>query len=132
MIKYTVYISAIALLCCLASCKSAIKPEELYGRWKYIKIEHPNADPPEMPAAQLQSESPSIEFSKNNEYEIIWGGKILSHGKFRADGMNIQIKESLPDGTTREFPFWVSELTDNEIVFETKGEDGSKVTAVKE
>ncbi len=132
MIKYVVYTSAIVLLCCLASCKPVIKPEDLYGKWKYIKIEHHNADPPEMPAPQLKSESPSIEFSKKNEYEIMWGGKILSHGKFATDGMNIRITESLPDGTTRQFPFWVSELTDKEMVFETKGEDGSKVTAVRE
>jgi hypothetical protein len=132
MIKHLFYIPAVLLMFVIGSCKSAIKPEDIYGKWKYTKIEHPNADPPEMPAAQLQSQSPSIEFSKNNEYEIIWGGKILSHGKFTTDGMNIRIKENLPDGTTREFPFWVSELTDKEIVFETKGEDGSKVTAVRE
>jgi hypothetical protein len=46
--------------------------------------------------------------------------------------MNIRIKENLPAGTTRAFPFWVSELTDKEIVFATLGQDGSKVTAVKE
>ena len=89
-------------------------------------------DPPEMPAAQLQSESPSIEFSKDNSYVIMWGGKALSHGTFTTDGMNIRIKENLPDGTTRAFPFWVSELTDKEIVFATLGQDGSKATAVKE
>ncbi len=63
---------------------------------------------------------------------IIWGGKVLSHGKFTTDGRNIRITESLPDGTTRAFPFWVSELTDKQIVFETTGDDGAKVTAVKE
>jgi hypothetical protein len=132
MIKYRVYISAIVLICCLIACKSSIKPDDLYGKWKYIKIEHPNADPSEMPLAQLQSQSPSIEFSKNNGYVIMWGGKILSHGTFTTDDRNILIKENLPDGTTREFPFWVSELTDKEIVFETKGEDGARVTAVRE
>lgn len=115
-----------------AGCKSSVKPEDLYGKWKYTKIEHPNADPPEVPAAQLQSESPSIEFSKDNTYVIMWGGKALSHGTFTTDGMNIRIKETLPDGTTRAFPFWVSELTDKEIVFATLGQDGSKVTAVRE
>ena len=132
MIKQVFYIPILLVICFFAACKPSIKPENLYGKWKYIKIEHPNADPTEMPPAQLQSQSPSIEVSKNNGYIIIWGGKILSRGTFTTDGRNIRIKENLPDGTTREFPFWVSELTDKEIVFETKGEDGSRVTAVRE
>jgi hypothetical protein len=132
MTKHIIYIPAILLLFLFSGCKSSIKPEDLYGKWKYTKIEHANADPPEMPAAQLQSESPSIEFSKDNSYVIMWGGKALSHGTFTTDGMNIRIKENLPDGTTRAFPFWVSELTDKEIVFATLGQDGSKVTAVRE
>ena len=132
MIKYTVYLSAIVLVCFFASCKSAIKPEDLYGKWKYIKIEHPDSGDPGTPADVLQSESAAIEFLRNNEYNIMWGGKVLSHGTFTTDGMNIRIKEKLPDGTTRSFPFWVSELTDKEIVFETTGKDGSRVTAVRE
>jgi hypothetical protein len=38
----------------------------------------------------------------------------------------------MPDGKKREFPFVVSKLTDKEIIFETTGKDGSRVTAVKE
>jgi hypothetical protein len=123
---------SLVLLLFLASCKSAVKPEDLYGKWKYIKIEHPGSGDPGTPADVLQSESASIEFLKNNEYNIMWGGKVLSHGTFTTDGRNIQIKEKLADRTTRSFPFWVSELTDKEIVFETTGKDGSKVTAVRE
>jgi uncharacterized membrane protein len=61
----------------------------------------------------------------------MWGGKVLSHGKFKTDGKNIRYTETLPDGKTREFPFWVMKLTDKEIVFETMGADGSRVTAVR-
>ena len=131
MKKY-LFISLLLPLLFLASCKSAIKPEDLYGKWKYIKIEHPDSGDPGTPADVLQSESAAIEFLKNNEYNIMWGGKVLSHGTFTTDGMNINIKEKLPDGTARAFSFWVSELTDKEIVFETTGKDGSKVTAVRE
>ncbi len=130
MTKYAFYIAAVLLF--FASCKSAIKPGDLYGKWKYIKIEHPDGDPPVMPAEQLQSQSPSIEFLKNGGFVITWGGRVLSYGKFTTEGRNINIKEDLPDGTTRTFPFWVSELTDKEIIFETTGKDGSKVTAVRE
>ncbi len=62
----------------------------------------------------------------------MWGGKVLSHGKFSIAGHNINYTESLPDGTTRQFPFWVSKLTDKDLVFETTGVDGSRVTAVRE
>lgn len=131
MKKY-LFISLLLPLLFLASCKSSIKPDDLYGKWKYIKIEHPGSGDPGTPADVLQSESAAIEFLKTNEYNIMWGGKVLSHGTFTTDGMNINIKEKLPDGTTRSFPFWVSELTDKEIVFETTGKDGSRVTAVRE
>jgi hypothetical protein len=131
MTKLSFYIPAI-LLIFLISCRSSIKSGELYGKWKYIKVEHPNADPPDsLRSEELTAQSPSIEFLKNNEYVINWGGKELSHGTFTLDGMNIRINETMPDGTKREFPFYVSELTDKEIIFDTKGEDGSKVTAVK-
>jgi len=131
-VKKYLFISLLLPLLFLASCKSSIKPDDLYGKWKYIKIEHPGSGDPGTPADVLQSESAAIEFLKTNEYNIMWGGKVLSHGTFTTDGMNINIKEKLPDGTTRSFPFWVSELTDKEIVFETTGKDGSRVTAVRE
>jgi hypothetical protein len=31
----------------LSACNSSIKPEALYGKWKYTKVEHPNANPPD-------------------------------------------------------------------------------------
>ena len=116
-----------------SACKPAIKPGDLYGKWNYTKLEKPNANPPSVePDWKLKIEKPYIEFSKNNDLIIMWGGKILSHGKFITDGKNIRYTESLPDGKTREFPFWVMKLTDKEIVFETLGQDGSMVTATKQ
>jgi hypothetical protein len=128
----TLLTTIIALLA-FASCQTAIKPEALYGKWKYIKVENPNSHPPDsVKSAELEIEKPYIQFSKNDNLLIWWGGKILSHGTFRLDGSNIRFKEILADGKTREFPFWVSKLTDKDLIFETSGEDGSKVTAVKE
>lgn len=123
----------VILIALLSSCKSSINQNEIYGKWKYTKVERLTGDPSDtLSADMLASESPSIEFSKNNQYVIMWGGKALSHGTFSLDGMNIQIKEIMPDGTTRNFPFYVSDLSDKKIIFDTKGDVGSKVTAVKE
>ncbi len=124
---------AIILMLLIAACKPALKPENLYGTWKYIKVENPNETPPDsVSKSTLQEESPSIHFTKGDSLTIIWGGKLLSHGKFVLDGMNIRYTEILPDGKTRTFPFYVSEITDKELIFETLGEEGTRVTAVKE
>ncbi|SDS38730.1 hypothetical protein SAMN05216490_1064 [Mucilaginibacter mallensis] len=124
---------AVILLLLIAACKPAVKPENLYGTWKYIKVENPNETPPDsVSKSTLQEESPSIRFSKGDSLTIVWGGKILSHGTFVLDGMNIRYTEILPGGKTRTFPFYVSEITDKELIFETLGEEGTRVTAVKE
>jgi|SRR6185312_6271920 len=132
MMKYTLLLLTILLLL-FASCGPGVKPENLYGKWKYIKVENPNASPPDSVSSEdLAAQAPSIQFSKNNDLVINWGGRVLSHGKFRTEGQNIQYTETLADGKTRTFPFWVSKLTDKYLVFETKGADGSRVTAVRE
>jgi hypothetical protein len=129
---YTFPAIVVALLF-FASCGNALKPENLYGKWKYLKVENPNASPPDSVTSQdLAIQTPSIQFTKNNDLVIMWGGKVLSHGKFRTEGKNIQYTESLPGGKKRTFPFWVSKITDKDLVFETKGTDGSRVTAVRE
>ena len=129
----SVYSYLILFLLLLTSCEQAITPERLYGKWKYIKLENPGANPPSTePDWKLKAESPYIEFSKNNELTIWWQGSVLSHGTFKVDVKNIRYKEVLPGGGTREFPFYVSKLTDKEIVFETLGAEGSRVTAVKQ
>ena len=129
MIKQTLWVFSIAGL--MMTCNSSVSPDDLYGKWNYIKIEHTANGELDMDSVELRKEAASIVFAKNNEYEINWGGKILSHGNFTPDGKNIRVKEVLPDGKTREFPFWVSELSDKKIVFETLGKEGLKVTAVR-
>ena len=123
----------IILVLIVTACKPTITPEKLYGKWKYIKLENPRANPPSTePEWKLKMENPSIEFTKNNELIILWEGKVLSHGTFRVDEKNILYKEVLPDGNTREFPFHVSKFEDNQMVFETLGTEGTRVTAVKQ
>jgi hypothetical protein len=131
MTKYT--LPAIFVLLLLAACKPAITLENLYGTWKYIKVENPNETPPDSVSKyDLQEQSPNITFTKQDSLKIIWGGKLLSHGKFTIDGHNIQYTEILPGGKTRTFPFWVSEITAKDLIFETTGEEGTRVTAVRE
>ncbi len=115
------------------SCGPSLNSDNLYGKWNYIKLESPNANPPSAePDWKLQMDKPSIEFSKNNELTIWWAGKVLSHGTFTIDGKNIRYKQVLADGRTNEFPFHVTQFNGKEMVFETLGNDGSRVTAVKE
>lgn len=122
---------ATGIICFLTACKPAVTPDKLYGKWDYIKVENPNSNPPDsVSSTELQVQKPYILFFKDSLL-IYWGGKILSRGTFRVDGSNIRYKEILAGGKTRDFPFWVSKLTDNDLVFETTGEDGSKVTAAR-
>lgn len=122
-------ISCFAVLVCLVSCTSSIKPEDLYGEWKYVKILDVHNPAESTSEEEISAQSPSILFTKNNDLVIMWGGKQLSHGKFHLDGKMIQYNESLPGGKTREFPFLVSILTESELVFETMGVDATRVTA---
>lgn len=123
--------AALALL--LVSCKPGLTKQALLGRWKYVKVENPNSHPPDsVRSAELEIERPYIEFSKNDSLVIMWGGRVLSHGTFRIEGNNIRFKEILANGKTRQFPFWVSKITNKDLVFETNGEDGSRVTAIKQ
>lgn len=132
MLKTTLPLFLLALLL-LAACKQEIKTEALYGDWKYIKVDKPHSDDgaDTTTTAELTANSPYISFSKSNELTIHWGGKVLSHGNFNVSGNNINYTEQLPDGKKRTFPFWVSQLDDKTIVFETMGDDGSRVTAIK-
>ncbi len=113
-------------------CTPSVKPEQLYGEWKYNKVESPNQNPPySMPAEEIKKENPSIKFTKDKDLIIIWGGKTLSHGKFRMEDRMIRYKENLPGGITREFPFLIKEITNEKLVFETMNQDVSRITAVK-
>ncbi|MEO6150712.1 MAG: hypothetical protein ABIN95_06650 [Mucilaginibacter sp.] len=123
---------AILFFLMLPSCKSSIKPESLYGKWNYIKVFKPEANPVDsVSRLELSEMKPYIEFSKGNKLQIMWGGELLSHGSFETNGNNIHYTELLEGGQTRKFSFYVSKLTDKEIIFETVGDDGSRVAAVK-
>jgi len=132
MLKTTLPVFLLALVL-LAGCKQGIKPEALYGDWKYIRVEKPRSDYPSdtTTTADLIANSPYVSFSKSNQLTMYWGGKVFSHGSFTVSGNNINYTEQLPDGKKRTFPFWVSQLDDKTIVFETLDEDGARITAIK-
>jgi hypothetical protein len=132
MIKKTLLIIALPLLM-LTACKHSIKPEALYGDWKYIKIDKPKSDDltDTVSKEDLAANAPYITFAKDNQLTIHWGGQVLSHGKYVVADDNINYTEQLADGKTRTFPFYVSKLDAQNIVFETLDKNGSRVTAVK-
>ena len=115
-----------------AACAGTISPEELTGTWIYVHIEelNPNAKDPTTDQ-DLKNAAPYIRFSKDQKLEIVWQGKTLSSGNFKMEGKMIRYTENLPDGSQREFPFLIKELSENKIVFETMSRDGARVTAVK-
>jgi hypothetical protein len=128
--KYPLIVTALLLL--LAGCKPAIKPEMLYGTWKYAKLENPNTNPHDsMDPYLLQSKSPSIKF-KGDSVTIMWSDTVLLRGTYSVDGSDINITQKLPGGKTSQFPFTIFKLTEKELIFESHGDDGSKVTAEKE
>jgi hypothetical protein len=132
MKKHRPYFTIVCMLLLIVSCKSSIKPADLYGKWKYTKVEHPKADPPDsLTKSELQASAPYIQFS-DKDLVIMWGGKILSHGTYLIDGDNIRYTEFLPEEGKRQFPFWISKFDGINLVFETTGAEGSRVTAVKE
>lgn len=116
----------------LTACFGTINPEELAGTWDYVHIEELNANA-ENPTTdqELKDAKPFIRFSNAHRLEIIWKGKLLSSGNYKMDGRMIRYEENLPDGSQREFPFLIKELSDNKIVFETMSREGARVTAVR-
>lgn len=128
-----IYKAFLVLLALFASCQTTIKPELLYGKWKYIKIENTSVrSTNNVTSEELEAESPYIQISKNDSLVIIWGSRILSHGTYKIDDDKIQFKEILENGKSREFPFIISKLDDKNLIFETTGDDGARVTAVRE
>lgn len=123
------------LFCCLlilAACTFTLDQQNLVGNWDYIKIENLNPGSEDSTTlADVQKAKPYIQFSKDNQLRIFWEGKQLSSGTYRIEGKMIRYKEDLPDGVQREFPFLVSKLSENELVFETMSSEGTRVTAVK-
>jgi len=124
-----------ATLICLfaAACTSGLDTKQLEGKWKYVKVGVPNSSPPDtVTTADLEENKPYIEIKADGNYNIMWGGKLLSHGSYKISGKNLNMHELLADGKSRDFPFFVSTLTDKQITFETVDKGGSQVTAVKE
>jgi len=122
-----------ALILLASACKPAIKAADLYGTWKYLKVENPNETPPDSVSnSELTVQAPNIKFTKSDSLIIFWGGKQLSHGKFRMEGNNISYTENQADGSIRTFPFYISKIDSKNLVFETLGEHGTRVTAVRE
>jgi len=115
----------------LAACKPSVTPDALYGKWKYTSLES-KKDNPATVQYKLKLEQPTVEFTKKDSLIMVWGGEVLAHGKFRIDGNKILFNQELGGGKKYEFPFVVDELTDKQLVFETKGDDATKVTAVRE
>ncbi|HWD87802.1 MAG TPA: hypothetical protein VG367_06715 [Mucilaginibacter sp.] len=129
MYRNIFYLAALCFI--FSSCRKPLTSEALYGKWDYVKVENPNSHPPDsVKHADLVAASPYIIFSKDSLL-IWWGGKELSHGTFTVAGDSIEMNEILQEKTTRKFAFYVSKLTDKEIIFSTRGVDGSEVTAVK-
>lgn len=114
------------------SCSRSLQLEDLYGEWKYVKVETPKNAEENVSAEELAELTPSIHFSRENDLVIMWGGKRLSHGKFRIEGRMIRYKEYLGEGKTREFPFLVSKITATELVFETMNRESTRVTAIRQ
>jgi hypothetical protein len=116
-----------------AACTGSLDAQLLYGKWKYVKVGVPNSSPPDtVTTAELQESKPYLEIKPDGKFSIMWGGKLLSHGTYKISGKNLNVHEILLDGTSRDFPFYVSSLTDKQITFETLDKDGSRVKAVKE
>lgn len=114
----------------LSSCTKSIDQKDLYGRWNYIKVV--NADPEDITGDQeLKEASPAIIFTETNDLVIEWAGEQLSYGKYKLDGKMIRYTESLQGGRTREFPFLISKLSDNELVFQTMEKNYTVVTAIR-
>lgn len=119
------------MIFCLVSCSSEIKKEDLVGEWQYLKILNVRNPVESTSAEEIAAQQPSIRFTPNNDLIIEWGGKQLSHGKFRVEGKLIRYSEQLSKGKTREFPFLVSELTADRLVFETMESEATRITAKK-
>jgi len=127
--KYSFPVLIFCILLC-SSCSFEIEKSDLVGRWNYIKVV--NADPEDITSnEELKQASPAIIFTETNDLTIEWGGKQLSKGKYKLDGKMIRYTESLEGGRTREFPFLISKLSDNELVFQTMEKNYTVVTAIR-
>lgn len=113
------------------SCSGSVDPNELYGKWNYVKVV--NADPEDITSdEEVKQARPAIIFSESQVLKIEWGGEQISSGKFKLDGKMIRYTETLEGGRTREFPFLINKLTETELVFQTMEKNYTIVTAIKQ
>jgi hypothetical protein len=113
------------------SCSGSVDPNELYGKWNYMKVV--NADPEDITSEEeVKQARPAIIFSESQELKIEWGGEQISSGKFKLDGKMIRYTETLEGGRTREFPFLINKLTETELEFQTMEKNYTIVTAIKQ
>jgi hypothetical protein len=125
-----VFVHALLSILLLSSCSNSVKPEQLYGTWRYIKVENANPEDAQ-PDGELKLQSPAIIFNENHDLIIEWGGKKLSSGKFRMDGKMIRYTEDLPGNQKREFPFLIKSVSETELVFQTMEHNATTVTATR-
>lgn len=130
MLSFRIYLFS-SLLLFIAACKPSVTSEALYGKWKYTNLES-KKDNPATIQYKLKAQQPTIEFTRKDSLIMVWGGSVIAYGKFRTNGNKIMFNQEYEGGQKYEFPLFVDELSDKQIVFETKGEDATKVTAVRE
>ena len=132
IVKMKNILLSIAAVLLTFSCMQGINPRDLYGEWKYVKVDNRNHNfSDSVTSLELAEQSPSITFSEQGDLIIMWGGKQLSAGKFRLEGNIIRYTENLPDGKVREFPFLIVDLSVNELVFQTMEREVTYITAKK-
>lgn len=120
------------ILMVFTGCSGSAKTEDLYGEWKYVKVENPNQGGSGItPDEEIKENDPSIRFTSKGELEMIWGGKRLSHGTFELAYPLIVYQENLPDGKSRIIKFLIKKLENDVLVFETREADVIRVTAKK-
>ena len=126
--KYLLVLAGVVIISLMA-CNPSVKPEQLIGKWNYTKVENPNQQPAySMPEEEVKKNSPTISFTQN-KLIMIWGGKKLSAGTYRMENRMIRYKEKFDDGTSREFPFLIKEISDTSLVFETMEQNATRITA---
>lgn len=124
--------SLLALTVLVLACKPAVKQEDLYGTWKYVKVENPNQGPQAVTSEEeLKENDPSVSFKQPGRLEMVWGGKVLSKGSFKLEYPTISYKEELPGGSVRDIRFLIKKFEGGELVFETMEADVVRVTARK-
>lgn len=114
----------------LVSCKASIKPEDLVGKWTYIKYESVNKSLESY--VDLDQQKPYIIFKTDGVCEIYSSGKLLSRGTFNLENTIIRYVEVLAGGAKREIPFLINELEGNQLVFETMDAEVKRITARKD